>query len=203
MTVRLNEVFFSDGTSAFAVPELPLEPGRLYWIRGPNGSGKTTLLNALSRDAFGTASIFLLPQNYDDYIFEYHPVWWNISLSAIIDGAGKAKARTVAATLLSKYDLTIDLDRYPAMASGGEKQLMLLLRMLLQNPQVLLLDEPISGLDYERATEIWRLLSTLALAESKTVLFSSHQPPAVASLEPVAAFPGVRGKTIRIDRCHP
>ena len=161
---------FADGTSAFEVPDLSFQPGLIYWISGPNGAGKTTFLNCLFAKIKVGYNTSLLDQDFGHYVFEYQRVWWNIALPKITRGASETKAKEIACELLNKFDLIIDPDRYASSLSGGEQHLVVILRMLLTNADVLLLDEPTTNLD------VSKILEELT-SKGKIVVIASHDRP--------------------------
>lgn len=140
---------------------LTVKPGEFVTIFGPNGSGKSTLLNLISGldEASGgeirikgktpqEASIGFVFQNYQESLFPWRTVLENVIFPLEVKGIPKIKAIKLAERFLRKAQLLKYKDRYPYELSGGQKQLTSICRALVIEPDVLLLDEPCSALDY-------------------------------------------------------
>lgn len=195
MIINSINVLFSDNTHAFVCPRIEVFPGSIYWLRGQNGSGKTTLLNNILRYSVDGAHPQLLDQNYRRYIFEYHPVWWNVSLPLLTRGTSARSSKEAAIELLQTFQLKLSADRYAANLSGGEQHIILILRVMLTKPRLLLLDEPTAGLDGEKLKIFWDVVSEL-IKTGCIVLLVSHDVPPFSTSSKVADFDGVRGKRL-------
>ena len=169
---------------------LRAEPGRVTGLVGPNGAGKTTLLlmlaSLLAPDA-GTIRIGGVDPSEDPLAARRILGWmpdalgaWpsltareTIVTTARLYGIETPHASARAQQLLSLVGLTELADAPAKVLSRGQKQKLGLARALVHDPQVLLLDEPASGLDPEARVQLRVLLRQLA-AEGRTVLISSH-----------------------------
>lgn len=169
---------------------LRAEPGRVTGLVGPNGAGKTTLLlmlaSLLAPDT-GTISIGGVDPSVDPLAARRLLGWmpdalgaWpsltareTIVTTARLYGIEKPDAATRAQQLLELVGLAELADSPAKVLSRGQKQKLGLARALVHDPQVLLLDEPASGLDPEARVQLRVLLRRLA-AEGRTVLISSH-----------------------------
>lgn len=169
---------------------LRAEPGRVTGLVGPNGAGKTTLLlmlaSLLAPDT-GTIRIGGVDPSEDPLAARRLLGWmpdalgaWpsltareTITTTARLYGISPAKAAERAAQLLALVDLGALADSPAKVLSRGQKQKLGLARALVHDPQVLLLDEPASGLDPEARIQLRVLLRRFA-AEGRTVLISSH-----------------------------
>jgi ABC-2 type transport system ATP-binding protein len=177
---------------------LKLEKGDLFGFIGPNGAGKTTtirILSTLLAPTWGEAyvcghSIYTHPREirraigympdifgvYDDMrVIEYLEFF---AAAYRIDGAER---RRVAERSLELVDLTVKRDELVTSLSRGMTQRLGLARVLLHDPQVLLLDEPASGLDPRARIEMRGLLKRLQEL-GKTILVSSHILPELADI---------------------
>jgi ABC-2 type transport system ATP-binding protein len=177
---------------------LKLEQGDLFGFIGPNGAGKTTtirILSTLLSPTWGEAyvcghSIYTHPREirraigympdifgvYDDMrVIEYLEFF---AAAYRIDGA---KRRQVAERSLELVDLVAKRDELVTSLSRGMTQRLGLARVLLHDPQVLLLDEPASGLDPRARIEMRNLLKRLQ-GMGKTILVSSHILPELADI---------------------
>jgi ABC-type multidrug transport system ATPase subunit len=166
--------------------------GRLYVILGDNGAGKTTLLRAiagLSRPTRGTISVFETSKLKDvrsqigymahpSLLYDEMTAMENLSYFAGLYAVDRARCREV----ISSVNLDPDLDRPVGQYSQGMRQRLSLARALLNDPKLLLLDEPFSNVDSRLAHEMAGLLGRLR-DEGRTLLVVTHQP---AVLEAVA-----------------
>jgi heme ABC exporter ATP-binding subunit CcmA len=166
--------------------------GRLYVILGDNGAGKTTLLRAiagLSRPTRGTISVFETSKLKDvrsqigymahpSLLYDEMTAMENLSYFAGLYAIDRARCREV----ISSVNLDPDLDRPVGQYSQGMRQRLSLARALLNDPKLLLLDEPFSNVDSRSAHEMAGLLGRLR-DEGRTLLVVTHQP---AVLEAVA-----------------
>ena len=165
-------------------------PGRVTGLIGPNGSGKTTLLlmlaSLLAPDT-GTVRIddvdpledALSSRRLTGWMPDALGAWPSLTAretlvtTARLYDIDKAAAKARAAELLALVELTDLADAPAKVLSRGQKQKLGLARALVHDPQVLLLDEPASGLDPEARVQLRLLLRRLA-AEGRTILISSH-----------------------------
>jgi ABC-2 type transport system ATP-binding protein len=184
----------------FAVKSLDvkLEPGDVFGFIGPNGSGKTTtmkmlatLLNPTWGEAYvGGYSIYTHPKEirrligympdqfgvYDDMkVIEY------LEFFAAAYRINGAKRRKVCEDALELVGLTYKRDAMATSLSRGMNQRLGLARVLLHDPQVLLLDEPASGLDPRVRIEIRQVIKKLGQM-GKTIMVSSHILPELADM---------------------
>lgn len=166
--------------------------GKLYVILGDNGAGKTTLLRmfaGLSRPTRGNISVFGTSKLKDvraqtgymahpSLLYDEMTALENLGYFAELYGVDLPRCREV----ISSVNLDPSLDRPVGQYSQGMRQRLSLARALLNNPMLLLLDEPLSNVDSRSAREMSALLGRLR-DHGKTLLVVTHQP---AVLEPVA-----------------
>ena len=159
--------------------------GRVAAIVGGNGSGKSTLLGALAgvrkpvRGKIKVASgirVALLSQD-PRALFVRDTLLNDLMECADRYGYGEAEARA----LLERFGLVHLTDRHPYDLSGGETQKAALAKVLLANPDVLLLDEPVKGLDAGAKEEIGGIIRSLA-SQGKAAVFTTHDLEFVASV---------------------
>lgn len=154
---------------------------------GPSGCGKSTLLALISgllRPTEGeitldgapisgtTARVGILLQK--DYLFEWRTVLQNAELGLEITGKSTAEARQRARKLLESYGLKDFENSYPYQLSGGMRQRVALVRTLATDPDVLLLDEPFSALDYQTKLILERDVHRIIRSQKKTALLVTH-----------------------------
>ena len=190
---------FGEGeTGVLAVRDVSLavEPGEIVLIMGPSGSGKTTLLSMMgallkptdgSIHLDGTAISELSESRLPDirlrrfgFIFQDFnllsalTVLENISVVAELTGLTGRAARDKARALLTDLGLGGRLDFLPEKLSGGEKQRVAIARALINDPTLILADEPTANLDSKIGHEIMRLLRKIAKEQGRSVVIVSH-----------------------------
>ena len=187
-----------DGTLAVAGIDLSVEPGEIFGLVGPNGAGKTTTLRILAtllRPSAGEAEIagWSVTRNPDQVravlgfmpdvfgVYDDMKVWEYLDFFARCYGIPAAGRRRMIADLLELVDLGDKRDQYVQTLSRGMQQRLCLAHALVHDPQILLLDEPASGLDPRARVELRELLRELR-ALGKTILISSHILPELEEL---------------------
>lgn len=178
--------------------ELDLQRGDLFGFIGPNGAGKTTTMRILATlldPSWGEAyvdghSIYTHPKDirrlvgympdffgvYDDMkVIEY------LEFFAAAYRINGAKRKQVCESMLEVVDLAFKRDAFANTLSRGQTQRLGLARVLLHDPQVLLLDEPLSGLDPRARIDMRNLLKRLG-DSGKTIIVSSHILPELADV---------------------
>lgn len=175
---------------------LTVEPGEVVLIMGPSGSGKTTLLlmlGALLKATEGTIALDGLELNalsegrlpdirlrnfgfiFQDFnLLSALSVQDNVALAAELTGVGHKAARQKAAALLSDLGLGQRLRFPPEKLSGGEKQRVAIARALINEPSLILADEPTANLDSKAGHETMRLLRRIAKEQGRSVVIVSH-----------------------------
>ena len=167
--------------------DLDIPNGRFVSIFGPNGCGKSTLINLISgltpidggeilfdgrnvRDV----TIGYVFQNYRDALFPWISSRDNIEYPLKVRGWSPAKRKDRVDELVSQFEVGFDLRRRPYELSGGQQQLVSILRALAPKPEVMFLDEPFSALDYEMTLFIRERLQTVFMQTGVTMLLVSH-----------------------------
>ena len=161
--------------------------GEFVSLVGPSGCGKSTLLSAIAGleplsggaiDVAGqpvtgpTRRIGFMPQR--DQLFEWKSIWDNVTLGLAVQRERGSAAYDHVAELLARYELEGFAKKRPCQLSGGMRQRCALIRTLATDPEILLLDEPFSALDYQTrlavSADIWRIIRQ----EGKTALLVTH-----------------------------
>src|SRR5919108_5095496 len=186
------------GRAALQGVDFTVPAGEIFGFVGPNGAGKTTtirILATLTAADAGTATIGGIPVGQDPQgvreLIGYMPDFFGVydrltseeylEFYAACHGVPRRRRRTVARDLLELVDLTDRTDDQVDTLSRGMKQRLCLARALVHDPQVLLLDEPASGLDPRARLEMRGLLQELR-SMGKTILISSHILPELTEL---------------------
>ena len=181
------------GCQLIAPLTLAVEPGECVTIMGPSGCGKSTLLafvsgtldpvfHATGRVAIGARDITGLPperrhigiQFQDDLLFPHLSVGDNMAFALPAAIRGRAARRARIDHALSEADLTGFADRDPATLSGGQRARVALMRTLLSEPQVLLLDEPFNKLDAQLRQDFRRFVFEHASGRGLPTLLVTH-----------------------------
>ena len=169
--------------------------GKIYSLMGPSGSGKSTLLNILSlidRPTSGSISIEDNVINYtnsnkndllrakkigiiyqQDNLLPDFTALENIYLASLADGKDRETSIFKSKVLLKKVGLINRLNHYPSQLSGGEKQRIAIARALINDPQIILADEPTGSLDIETAKGIFDLLKK-QINTNRLIIFATH-----------------------------
>jgi ABC-2 type transport system ATP-binding protein len=187
-----------DGTLAVAGLDLAVDEGEIFGLVGPNGAGKTTILRILATllaPTAGEAEICGLSvrRNPGDVrqvlgfmpdvfgVYDDMKVWEYLDFFARCYGIPGARRRQMIGDLLDLVDLADKRDTYVQGLSRGMQQRLCLAHTLVHDPQVLLLDEPASGLDPRARVELRELIRELR-SLGKTILISSHILPELEEL---------------------
>jgi len=186
------------GTVAVAGLDLDIADGEIFGLVGPNGAGKTTTLRILAtllRPTSGEAEVagISVTKNPDDArrvlgfmpdvfgVYDDMKVWEYLDFFARCYGIPAARRRRMIGDLLDLVDLGDRRNAYVQGLSRGMQQRLCLAHTLVHDPQVLLLDEPASGLDPRARVELRELLRELR-ALGKTIVISSHILPELEEL---------------------
>ncbi len=157
---------------------LTVRDGEFASIIGPNASGKSTLLKICAGVRVPTEGVVecekpaYMPQ--DHALLPWRTVLENLYLPSDVAGIPRARVRTKITDLLQEFGLAQYADFYPAALSGGTRQKIALLRTVLQNNSLLLLDEPFASLDALTRTEAHRWLQTLVQKSRASALLVTH-----------------------------
>jgi putative ABC transport system ATP-binding protein len=200
-TLQVTEVTKRYGAGATEVVavrnvSLAVAPGEIVLIMGPSGSGKTTLLlmlGALLKPTEGTIQLngevlSSLAENrlpdirlhqfgfvFQDFnLLSALTALENVALVAELAGAKRNEARKKAASTLTDLGLSERLNFLPEKLSGGEKQRVAIARALVNDPALILADEPTANLDSKIGHEIMRLLERIAREQGRSVVIVSH-----------------------------
>lgn len=178
---KRGETTAAEGLS-FSVSE-----GEFVAIIGPSGCGKTTLLSlaaGLLKPSEGTVEStgsfgYMLQK---DQLFPWRTIEKNIFLPLEIKKLNTPEHRERARALAEKYGLKDFLQSYPKELSGGMRQRAALIRTLATNPDILLLDEPFSALDYQTRLNVTQDVSEIIRSEGKTAILITHDISEAISL---------------------
>ena len=189
--LRIENVGKSFGTQrVLESVSLDVERGEFLTLLGESGSGKTTLLRIIAGfEQVTTGQIFLQGQRVDTLppyrrpvhtvfqgyaLFPHMNVFDNVAYGLRVRGVSAAETKSRVMTALAKVRMEPFVAHYPKQISGGQKQRVALARALVNEPKVLLLDEPLSALDANLRVEMQRELKLLQQDLGITFLFVTH-----------------------------
>lgn len=195
--IQFNDICKSfDKLQVLKSVSLSIADGEMLTIVGPSGAGKTTLLQiigSLERPDSGSvifdgeditrlkdSRLAAFRNRNMGFVFQFHQLLpeftleENVALPALIGGTARGEAITHARKLLNDFGLGSRLDHRPAQLSGGERQRAAVARALINDPKVILADEPTGSLDSHNRTELYRLFFDLRQATGKTFIIVTH-----------------------------
>src|SRR5271156_120713 len=167
--------------------DLDIPRGELISVFGPNGCGKSTLINMIAGlippdkgeilfDGMKLADIKFgyVFQNYREALFPWLRAFDNVAypLKMMQVAPGERRARTER--LVAHLGIKLDLNLYPYQMSGGQQQLVSIMRALIVEPEILFLDEPFSALDYEMTLFMREQLQRIFVETATTTVLVSH-----------------------------
>lgn len=178
--------------------DLTINKSEVVSIVGASGAGKSTLLQIIGTlDKADAGSIIIDNQDINKlnqkkiadfrnhkigFVFQFHHLLpeftalENICIPAFIAGISKEEATEKAIQLLEYLNLTDRKDHKPSMMSGGEQQRIAVARALINNPSVILADEPSGNLDSQSAKELHQLFFDLRNKTGQTFIIVTHNP---------------------------
>jgi putative ABC transport system ATP-binding protein len=186
------------GVHALSGLNLTIRQGEFIAIMGASGSGKSTLLNILGALDVPTEGVYRLAGQetsklgkdelaalrnlYIGFIFQNFNLLArstaleNVELPMVYAGLPTGQRRAAAVDALNKVDLGPRAHHIPAKLSGGQQQRVAIARALVNNPKVLLADEPTGNLDSHTSAEIMKIITELHEVEGRTIILVSHDP---------------------------
>ena len=171
------------------------ESGKVYSIVGPSGSGKSTLLNLLSlidipssgfieynnkkidtnstieNDSIRSKNIGIIYQ--DKNLLADFTALENVLLPSLLVTKDKKKSIDLAKKLIKQFGLNFRFNHFPSELSGGENQRIAIARAIINEPNIILADEPTGSLDFENAKQIFKILFNLK-NKNRIIIFATH-----------------------------
>lgn len=214
---RVSHYYFTKKgyTKALDNVTFSIKEGEFVSILGPSGCGKSTILSIVAGILKHTEGDVLWKNNeqsdselkigymlQQDYLFPWKPIIDNILLGPKISKNITEKTKEEALNLLNDVGLTDVSQAYPHSLSGGMRQRVALVRTLINNPEILLLDEPFSALDYLTKLKLENLVSKLLKLYNKTAILVTHDLAEAISMSDrvfvMGANPGSIVKTFEV-----
>jgi len=186
----MNHLIIDNLVSRFVtVDRLEIQKGKLMVLIGPSGAGKSSLLNVLAgfiphtgQILLGGRAVHTLPSHrrkigylfQDLYLFPHMTVFQNLKIAMQTQRLKKSQVIEEIETLLELFRITDLAKSYPGQISGGEKQRVAMARAMASKPDLLLLDEPLSHLDYRTARYLREQFKRVQQQFGLTTLFVTH-----------------------------
>lgn len=177
----VSKTFFSEKGETIVLSHVSfsLKPHEIIAIIGPSGCGKSTLLNLVSgliepSEGYVTLNARMGYMFQTDHLFSWRTMKDNVLLGLEITHTKTKENVKYAIDLLEKYQLGEFLHHYPQELSGGMRQRVALIRTLVLKPEVLLLDEPFSALDYQTKLLVLDDVYRMIHEEKKSAIIVTH-----------------------------
>ena len=195
--IRLIDVYkeYDNGTKALKGVNLRIDDGEFVFLVGPSGSGKSTVIKLITGEIAATQGRLMVngynlsniaPRQipymrrtlgiiFQDFrLIEKKTVYENLAFAMRAIGASPRELRRRIPYVLQLVGLEQKADRYPGQISGGEQQRVAIARALVNNPSMIIADEPTGNLDPQRSLEIMMLLARINELDT-TVLVVTHE----------------------------
>lgn len=193
---------FAGGAAALRNISFKLEQGDFAFLRGASGAGKSTLLKLIYRELEPSSgqvlvngrNVALIPRKkvpflrrtigvvFQDFrLIPRRTIFENISYLPQILGVGLPERKRLAYQTLRRVGLAHRMNSFPLQLSGGEQQRVAIARALINQPEILIADEPTGNLDPELSWEIMRLFVEIN-GKGTTVLLATHEPSFVRAV---------------------
>ena len=178
---NVSKVFSIDMGDFLVLDDISFQinENEIVGIVGPSGSGKTTILNLISGilkpskgEVIVNGKMGYMFQK--DLLFEWRTIWKNLTLGLEINKNNTKEEQEKIKQRLKKYGLYDYINNFPSELSGGMRQRIALIRTLATNPNILLLDEPFSALDYQTRINISNDIYQNLKSEKLTSILVTH-----------------------------
>lgn len=179
-----------------------LNEGEILTILGPSGSGKSTILNILTKLLEPTSGEVNIKGNIGymfqrDHLLEWRNIMDNITIGLEIQHQKTPQSISKIENLLKTYGLWDFRNMYPKELSGGMRQRVALIRTLAVNPDILLLDEPFSALDYQTRILVSDDIYKIIKNENKSTILVTHDISEAISMSDKIAVLSKRPATVK------
>ena len=221
---KLSKIFYNDErreeTAAIHDINLSIDNGQFVSVIGPSGCGKTTMIRIIAGlDSATSGEVFINGEKPDEpwkkvgfifqeyALFPWRKVWENVAFGLEIKDIPVRERRDRALEYLRRFGLDGFEDKYPRELSGGMKQRAAIARTLINEPDIILMDEPFGALDSQTRVQMQKFLLELWEQSKKTIVFITHNiDEAVFLSQRVIGFsnrPGSIKLSMNIDLSYP
>ena len=197
-------------TTARSHISFSLMPGEFLAIVGPSGCGKSTLLNVICGLLTAEQGVILMDGSpirtqtarigymlQKDHLLEWRSIYKNVVLGLEIRGRVTPEKKALAQEMLRTYGLDKFADARPSQLSGGMRQRAALIRTLVLKPDLLLLDEPFSALDYQTRLNVSDDIGKILKKEHKPAILVTHDISEAISMADRVIILSARPATVR------
>lgn len=202
--IRNVEKKYKNGVTAIYDLSLAIEKGSFVFVIGGSGSGKSTLIKMLYREEKPTRGqiivggldvaklknkkVYKLRRKlgivFQDYrLLPKLTVYENVAFAMEVIGAKKDETRRKVLKALEDVGLKNKVHNYPEQLSGGEQQRVAIARAIVNNPKLLLCDEPTGNLDPEKSMEIMKVLDDINKSRGTTIIMATHDKDIVNKMK--------------------
>lgn len=202
--IKHVEKKYKNGVTAIYDLNIAIEKGSFVFVIGGSGSGKSTLIKMLYREEKPTKGqiivggldvaklkdkkVYKLRRKlgivFQDYrLLPKLTVYENVAFALEVIGAKKDEIRENVLKALEEVGLKNKIHNYPDQLSGGEQQRVAIARAIVNNPKLLLCDEPTGNLDPEKSMEIMKVLENINKTRGTTIIMATHDKEIVNSMK--------------------
>ena len=196
---------------------LKIDDGEVVFLVGSNGAGKTTLMRLLTRMETPTSGSLIvnkydlrkirkrkIPEyrsqigmDFQDFkLFPKYTVYENVAFAMRVLGKSSKAIKTTVPLVLSMLDISARANHFPMEISGGEQQRTALARALVNNPKILIADEPTANLSPSMSREVMDLLVSLGENGKRTVLIITHDVKLIQNYKNIRVVKFEHGKIV-------
>ncbi len=196
---------------------LKIDDGEVVFLVGSNGAGKTTLMRLLTRMEVPTSGSLVvngydlrrikkrrIPEyrsqigmDFQDFkLFSKYTVYENVAFAMRVLGKSSKAIKTTVPLVLSMLDISARANHFPLEISGGEQQRTALARALVNNPKILIADEPTANLSPSMSREVMDLLVSLGDNGKRTVLIITHDVKLISNYDNKRVVKFERGRIV-------
>ena len=202
--IKHVEKKYKNGVTAIYDLNIAIEKGSFVFVIGGSGSGKSTLIKMLYREEKPTKGqiivggldvaklkdkkVYKLRRKlgivFQDYrLLPKLTVYENVAFALEVIGAKKDEIREKVLKALEEVGLKNKVHNYPDQLSGGEQQRVAIARAIVNNPKLLLCDEPTGNLDPEKSMEIMKVLDNINKTSGTTIIMATHDKDIVNTMK--------------------